>query len=177
MELVEPSKQYKDSFIEAVKEFQTDKDFPLQKSWYHDFSIENLVGDFASFVEKQLSEARGENLPEGYVPQTNYWLVDDGEFVGAVRIRQRLNDHLMQIGGHIGYAIRPSRRRRGYGKKIMELALGKAKEMGIARVRITCDADNDASRKIIEQNGGLFDSCIPNPETGVDKLLYWIKTG
>src|SRR3989344_5170284 len=174
MELVEPSAEYKDSFIAAVKEFKTDAEFPLQKGWYHELSIEELEAKFDSFVAGQLAHARGKSLPEGYVPQTNYWLVDNGEFIGGVRIRHRLTEHLEQIGGHIGYVIRPSKRRQGYGKKILELALQKAKELGVERVRITCDADNEPSRKIIEGNGGVFDSSIPNFDTSVDKLRYWI---
>ena len=89
-------------------------------------------------------------------------------------IRQRLNEHLLQIGGHIGYNIRPSERGKGYGNKILELALQEAKDMGIEKIRITCDVDNVASRKIIEKSGGVLDSEIPNPETGVGKLRYWI---
>ena len=174
MELVLPSSEYEDSFIEAVKEFQRDDEFPRQKGWYAELSLEELEKDFTTYVKGQLAQARGENLPEGYVPQSNYWLVDDGEFIGAVRIRQRLNEHLMEIGGHIGYAIRPSMRGRGYGNQILELALRKAKEMGIERVRITCDVDNIPSRKIIEKNGGMLDSEIPNPETGVSKARFWI---
>lgn len=175
MELVQPSAEYKDSFIEAVKEFQADTEFPLQKGWYHERSISELEADFSSFVDKQLGQSRGEGLPAGYVPQTNYWLVDGKEFIGGIRIRHSLaTEHLKQIGGHIGYIIRPSKRGRGHGKKTLELALPKVKELGISRVLLTCDATNEPSRKIIEKNGGVFNSAVPNPETGVDKRRYWI---
>jgi len=92
-----------------------------------------------------------------------------------VRVRQQLTEHLLQIGGHIGYDIRPSKWGKGYGNKILALGLQKAKEMGIEKVRITCDVDNVASRKIIEKNGGVLDSEIPNPETGVNKARFWIE--
>ena len=74
----------------------------------------------------------------------------------------------------MGYDIRPSKRRRGYGKKILQLTLEKAKELGMERVLVTCDVNNEPSRKIIEQNGGILENKVPNPETGTDKGRYWI---
>lgn len=157
MKLVVPSVQFKDSFIEAVKEAKADTEFPLQHGWYHELSVPELEADFDAFVEKEKSQAEGKNLPEGYVSQTVYWLVDKGEFIGSVRIRHTLNEQLKKIGGHVGYNIRPSKRRQGYGSKILELAVPKARELGIDRLLLTCDAINVASRKIIEKNGGVLD--------------------
>ena len=76
--------------------------------------------------------------------------------------------------GHIGYDIRPSKRKQGYGSKILELALPKAKELDIERVLLTCDETNTGSRRIIEKNGGVLENQVKNPETGVDKLRFWI---
>lgn len=172
MELVLPSLEYKDSFIEAVKEFQADTEYSHKH--YDTFSISELEAHFASFVEVEISQAKGENLPQGFVPQTNYWLIDGGDFIGEVRIRHRLNEHLEKVGGHIGYDIRPSRRKKGYGNKILELAVPKVKEHGILRALLTCDITNTASRKIIEKNGGVLENQVNNPETGINKLRYWI---
>lgn len=174
MELLLPTVQYKTSFIEAVEEAKADTEFTRQSGRYHEVSISELETDFELYVEREKSQAEGKNLPEGYVPQTVYWLVDKGEFIGAVRIRHVLNEHLKQVGGHIGYHIRPSKRRQGYGSKILELALPKACALGIDHVLLTCDATNDASRKIIEKNGGVLENEESNPETGVDKLRFWI---
>ena len=173
MELIEPSVEYKDSFIETVGEYKNEEETASTRN-YRDLSLQELKSDFESFVERERSHAEGKNQPGGYVPQTEFWLVDNGEYIGHVGIRHRLNEHLLQIGGHIGYDIRPSKRGQGYGSKILELALRKAKEIGVQRVRITCDTDNQPSRRIIQKNGGVFDSSIPNPETGVDKMRYWI---
>ncbi|MBI5457719.1 GNAT family N-acetyltransferase [Candidatus Kaiserbacteria bacterium] len=173
MELVQPSAEYKDSFTEAVREYKEEAETEPTRS-YRSLSLGDLETDFEAFVARERSHAEGKNQPQEYVPQTEFWLVDGGEYIGHVSVRQRLNEHLLQIGGHIGYDIRPSERGKGYGNKILKLALRKAKEMGIEKVRITCDVDNIASRKIIEKNGGVLDSEIPNPETGVGKLRYWI---
>lgn len=174
MKLVLPSVEYKESFIEAVKEFQADQDYTHRNQWYRKQSIPELEADFEVFVERELSHARGENLREGYVPYSTFWLVGNGEFIGQVNIRHKLNDHLLKIGGHIGYDIRPSKRGKGYGTKMLELALIEAKKLGIDKVLITTDIRNIASRKIIENNGGILENQIPNPEMGHDALRYWI---
>ena len=174
MELVRPSVQYKDSFIEAMREFQHDTDYTHRSLAYKKLSVEDLETNFESFVETELSYERGDNLPDGYVPCTELWLVDDDRFIGRVSIRHRLSENLLRIGGHIGYDIRPSKRGQGYGNAILGLALGKAKELGITRALLTSDIRNTASRKIIENNGGVLENQIPNPETGYDALRYWI---
>ena len=176
MELVAPSAVYKDSFIEAVTEFKANPDCSMEAAYYKTLSLELLASDFDAFTEEKISHARGENLPENYVPDTELWLVDQGTFIGEVRIRHYLNEHLMQIGGHIGYDIRPSKRQRGYGSTILALALPKAKELGIERVLVTCDETNLGSKKIIEKNGGVLEGREVNPETGTAKLRFWINT-
>lgn len=173
MELVLPDAKYKDSFIEAVKELKSEKESTTNKR-YRELSISELETNFEAFVEQERGHAMGEFQPEGYVPQSEFWLVDGEEYIGHIGIRHQLNEHLKTIGGHIGYMIRPSKRGLGYGNKILELALPKAKELGIDRVLLTCDETNIASRKVIEKNGGTLENQIPNPETGVDKLRYWI---
>lgn len=175
MELVLPSAEYKDSFIEAVKEFQADADYTHRNKWYRGILVSKLEADFESFVERELSHSRGENIREGYVPYTTYWLVDDREFVGQTNIRHRLNEELLNDGGHIGYDIRPGKRRQGYGSQILKLALEKAKALGLSRVLLTTsDIRNIGSRKIIEKNGGVFQDKVPNPGSDFDILRYWI---
>mgnify|MGYP001596781463 FL=1 len=174
MELVEPSVQYKDSFIAAVKEYQTDTESASPNEKYRGLSATELEKDFESFAQSERSHSRGENLPDGFMPETTYWLIDGGEFIGRISIRHKLTERLLQVGGLIGYDIRPTQRKHGYGSRILALALPKVKELGLLRVLLTCDASNVASRKIIEKNGGVLENQVPNPETGEDKLRYWI---
>ncbi len=98
---------------------------------------------------------------------------DRGHIYGAVNIRHKLTDQLMTEGGHIGYDIRPSKRNHGYGTKILEIALKKACKMGIGKVLVTCRKQNIYSAKIIENNGGKFDSEIENDRK--ISLRYWIE--
>ncbi len=167
MRLVDPSIGYMDSFIEAMAEYQ-------REGRYSEYVLEGLRRDFPSFIAALEAESRGEGLPDGYVPQTTYWLVDGGTFVGRVSIRRRLTESLLREGGHIGYDIRPSRRRQGYGTRILALALPRAGRLGIPRALVTCDDDNIGSAKIIESNGGVLENVVTTDPDRPPKRRYWI---
>lgn len=168
-QLVRPSYQYKDSYIEALREFHREGRYT-----YHD--LDKLRERFGAHVDEERERIHLENIEPYRVPETIYWLVDDGDFIGRLELRHELNDHLLEVGGHIGYSIRPSRRQLGYGTQILKLALEKACESGMERVLLTCDPDNVASRKIIEKNGGVFENRIDVVRDGMEyhKLRFWI---
>lgn len=172
MKLVLPDTKYKESFISFLDELVNDRD---SRRIHFEDSTEYIRKNFEGYVKKELGRAEGKDLPPGYVPSTTYWLIDNDEFIGRVNIRHRLNDYLLRIGGHIGYFIRPSKRKKGYGRKILELALPKAKELGLRKVLVTCDEDNPGSKKIIEENFGIYENKVINEKNGPLKLRYWIK--
>ena len=99
-------------------------------------------------VQELLDAHNGINIPETWVPDSTYWLVtNNNRIVGAVNIRHSLTEHLFNAGGHIGYGIRPSERRKGYATKLLALSLEKTKELDITKVLVVCDAVNTASEK------------------------------
>jgi len=110
--------------------------------------------DFAARVKRLLEQEQGIGLEPGHVPQATFWLVRDG---------------------HIGYMIHPSERRKGYGTRILALALDEARRLGLERVLITCSPDNIGSARIIEKNGGIKDTDGVDPETGHATSRYWIE--
>ena len=173
MKLVLPTVIYKESFLEALDEFQKEK--RNDRVDYYELDSEKLRSHFASYVDKTLAQSRGEQLPEGYVSQTTYWLIDNNEFIGRVSIRHTLTKHLLEEGGHVGYDIRPSKRNMGYGKKILALALKKTKTLGLMKVLVTCDETNIASRKIIEENGGVLENKLKLHKDKPAKLRFWIE--
>jgi predicted acetyltransferase len=166
-ELVRPSRRHRDSFLEASKEFPDDEDTLV-------YEREHAARDFDGFVASVAAWSTGELLPRGWVASSTFWLVDGEDYIGSINIRHELTDWLLRFGGHIGYAVRPSRRRQGYGTLMCKLALDKAREIGLARVLITCDADNTGSRRIIEANGGVFEDAVPQADRSVPKRRYWI---
>lgn len=131
---------------------------------------------FETYVHKNELWARGEELPSNFVPAGFYVGVVEGEIVGRVSIRFQLNDFLAKVGGHIGYGVRPSQRRKGYATRMLELAIPIARQNGIARALLTTDLNNVVSCKVIERCGGVFESIVEHPEYGTPKRRYWIDT-
>ena len=107
---------------------------------------------FKQWLKKEYAVDNG-NLEDWMVPQTSYWLYDDEKPVGYGRLRHRLNDKLAQTGGHIGYAVRSSERKKGYGNKLLSLLLVECEKIGFNKVQIGTNIDNIASNKIILNHG------------------------
>lgn len=110
----------------------------------------------------------------GLVKATQYLAVRTGDkkIVGMINIRHTLNDYLFQFGGHIGYSVRKSERRKGYAKEMLRLALTKCKELGIERVLIACNKDNVASARTITGCGGVFENEVQEQDKVTHR--YWI---
>jgi predicted acetyltransferase len=138
---------------------------------YHQRELPEDFGEYVKWLRSQ--ETRDE--PGKYVPQNTFWLVRDGsEIIGESRLRHKLTPSLAQFGGHIGYMIRPSARRKGYGTKILALTLDRAREMGLDRVLITCSPTNTGSARVILANGGVQDADGVDPESGEPTWRFWI---
>lgn len=127
--------------------------------------------DFASYVDHLLADSQEvTRRPVGHVPSTTLWWVDGDEFLGRLSIRHRLNDGLLEYGGHIGYDVRSSRRRQGHATAMLAAALPVALDLGIDPALITCDEGNFGSRRVIENAGGVYE------DTRGVKRRYWVPT-
>jgi len=131
--------------------------------------------NYEEWVMKINDAANGINLPEGWVPYSFYLLVNDEKIIGSISIRHDLDEMLRLYGGHIGYNIRPSERRKGYATKMLSLGLEKCKELGLKEVLITCKKDNIGSAKTIENNGGILEEEIYVKEEEAIFKKYWIN--
>ena len=137
------------------------------------FTLQYDSSNFQAYITRLDNCKKGIGLPETFVPNSTFWLVDqDKKIIGTTDIRHRLTDNLYIEGGHIGYGVRPSERKKGYATKILELVLIEAKKLQITRALITCDKDNIASKKVILKNNGVFYK--ENMLDGVEKLSFWI---
>jgi len=119
----------------------------------------------------EIRTAAGDLVPK--LPNRVFWL-DDGEFCGSINLRFRFGtDELPpHADGHVGYAIVPWKRRRGYATEALRLILPVAYEVGVRRLQITCDEDNFPSRRVIEANGGKLE--YRYEARGVAKLSFRI---
>jgi predicted acetyltransferase len=132
--------------------------------------------DWVEYLEKVDDLRQGQNLPEEHVPATFLIAEVDGDLVGRISIRHRLNPFLRTVGGHIGYAVRPQFRRRGHSQEMLKHALVEAKHLGLNDVLVTCDADNLGSKTTIERCGGVLEELQAIGGSAADKLRYWITT-
>lgn len=169
IQLVQPVAGLEKAFVSMVREYAR-----VGEDRYQGIG-ELGRGDFAAYVRRLGEQARGVGLADGYVPWSTFWLVRGGARVlGVSRLRHRLSERLLVSGGHIGYDIRPSERRKGYGTRLLALTLPRARAMGIERALVTCLAGNLGSARIIEGNGGVFQDEIFSEEMGGQLRRYWI---
>lgn len=156
-ELVPPSEAYRESYCEALRESQDE--------WGH--------------MDCDAVQIPAHESITGHVPRTTWWLVDGDEFIGVGWLRHVDADHLLDVGGHVGYEIRPSKRGLGYGKLILKLMLDKAREAGYESVVLLCNEDNPASRRIIEVNGGTIagERTVNRRDGVIRHFVYVIELG
>lgn len=168
--LASPCREYEASYRRMIQEFSENNE-PLVP-----FVLAFPCDDFSELINNLESCSKGIDIPRGFVPHSTFWLVDrDRNVLGVVNLRHALTDRLRREGGHIGYGIRPSARRRGYGSLILKLSLDKARELGLDRVLITCSAENIGSIGVIRNNGGQYDSEEFMPERDEVVQRYWIE--
>jgi len=169
LKLVRPCTELEDTFMAMVAE-----SLAAGEPYYRDVA-ELARRGFAAYVRRMRDWAEGKHLPAGHVPCDALWLVLDGaHVVGESRLRHRLSRYLRREGGHIGYNIRVSERRKGYGTRILALTLTHAKARGLRRVLVTCDTENVASARIIEKNGGVLQNRVISRRTNKSVNRYWI---
>jgi len=157
MKLIQPNIRLKETFIKVIE------DYKKNEEWFYYYMYEGALEDYEGYLKTLENTSMGKELPEGDVPSTLYWLVDDGEteIRGIIRIRHRR----IPVHGNIGYDVPPKMRFKGYGREILRLGIEKARELGVEEVRITCAAGNAGSKKIIEVNGGRYlESAMDNFE-------------
>ena len=168
--LIEPTERLRDEYLAFVAEFGDDHVEGGGPAMRED-------EPFAQFLRRLADCAAGVHLPEGEAPASTYWLVRDGRILGTCNIRHELTESLRSYGGHIGYSVRPSERRKGYGTELLRLALDKARQLGLARALVTCEKRNVASARVIEANGGVLESEGLDAREGKRMKRYWIDLG
>ena len=183
-ELIPPDVRCHQSFLAAVQEIRTVGEvdgnaglwiIPQVGSVNQEAVTPKELADaarFASYVARLRSLADPKTpLPNGIVHSTHLWWVVGDEYLGRLSIRHSLTPWLRDFGGHIGYVVRPSARRKGHATAMLAASLPYARRLGIQHALVTCDDTNIPSRKVIEACGGVFDD-----QRG-EKLRYWLRTG
>jgi predicted acetyltransferase len=171
--LIRPDVRYERSFKEGYSELQNESE---QFAWvYLGGELNRLFYDqkFDVYVDALLTRET-EPLP-GKVPDTVYWAILNDEVVGRIALRHELNDHLRQVGGHVGYVVRPSFRRKGIGTSMLKEVLKTPLAKAIGKILVTCDESNLPSIKIIENAGGNLEDSVLMGNGLPLKRRYWIE--
>ena len=111
--------------------------------------------DVPAFISTLNRRALGQDIPEGWVPESTFWIVEGGQVVGELELRHRLNERLREVGGNIGYLTHPDHRNKGVAAFALRAGLKMLREMGVKEALVTCRDDNAASIRVIEKCGGV----------------------
>ncbi|MEI6858057.1 GNAT family N-acetyltransferase [Psychrilyobacter sp.] len=147
IKLILPIKKLEKQFKEMILDYREDNDLLY-------YSYVDATNNFDNYLRRLEKLRVGINLPKGDVATTEYWLVDtkEKEIKGMIKIRHES----IPIHGNISYDIPPKKRFLGYGTKILQLGIKKAKELGVEKIKVSCASDNEGSRKIILKNNAVF---------------------
>ncbi|MEK3883356.1 GNAT family N-acetyltransferase [Paenibacillus sp. PL2-23] len=171
LKLVRPSVDFREAYVAFYEDWRRSGEDIVP--WV----VEREPFDMEEYVAFLYATDSEEKLPQdGWVPHSTYWLLHEetGEIVGAVNIRHRLNDRLLEGGGHIGYGIRPAARGKGYASIQLAEALRAAKSLGIDRALLVCDSDNVASERTIRRAGGVLENELTT-SNGHHVKRFWIE--
>ena len=171
IKLILPSEEYLDQVWAYRQEcFEADSSMDGCGPLRYNEGPEQWLADVRAYTDPA-------TLPEGKVIATQFLSVreSDGRLVGMIQVRHYLNEYLRSFGGHIGYSVRPSERRRGYAKEQLRQTLIWCKQtLGLDRVLITCYPSNEGSRRTILSAGGVYENTVHEPDKDKDLERYWI---
>jgi predicted acetyltransferase len=169
LHLVKPTREYEKAVMDYRGEFLRDHD-NIDGSG----GLTNAVS-YEAWLQTSIDSENELTVPKDRVCATQYLAVRaaDGDLVGMIQIRHRLNQFLEEQGGHIGYSVRKSERRKGYATEMLREALKECEKLGLKRVLITCDPLNVGSASVIKANGGIYKKQFVSMD-GTKFDHYWI---
>ncbi|MCE4956429.1 GNAT family N-acetyltransferase [Macrococcoides caseolyticum] len=170
LKLVRPTIEHKEDILKYKQEFKATKEVIHGSSSLHKFD------NFDEWFEKVQHSDNLERIPHGMVPATQFLCVNaQNKIVGMVNIRHYLNDFLIQIGGHVGYSVRPDERRKGIAKWMLQESLNFLKTKDVDKALVTCDYNNIGSKKTILSCGGMYENSVHDDHDNIDVERYWIN--
>jgi len=169
MKIVSPNEIYAASYCGYLAELGEAVRIPYPLTYPHE--------PFAELVQKLLDQSRGIGVAEGFVANSSYWLVEGLQIVGVSNLRHSLTPSLEVVGGHIGFGVRPSARRKGVGTELLRQTIEAAVSLGLSRLLLTCDQENVGSAGVILANQGVLENEVADAETGRITRRYWIDVG
>lgn len=169
--LVRPSAEYRESYFAALDEYHREGRYLYNQ-------VEKLAQDFDGFVQTLRCDRGQPHQPYQHwvdqVPETILWMVKDEDYIGSVNIRHRLNWHLEKWGGHIHFVVRPSFRRKGFGRKMLMKAMPFANYLGIDQALLTIAPDNQPALRVAVACGAVADDLTTATDQFPAMQRFWL---
>lgn len=168
--LTTPSENYLEKIADYRDEFR-------QENFMPGCGPLRTTHSLKKWLEKTASYSSEDTVPLNLVVSTQFICIRkiDGRLVGMIQVRHCLNDYLLNFGGHIGYSVRPSERRKGYAKEMLKMSLNYCREIGLEKVLIICAETNEGSRRTILSNGGIYENTVYESDKKENRQRYWIE--
>lgn len=171
--LVKPTKEHKTQVIEYKQEH-----FNNGENTIHACSLWDKINDYNEWLDLLEKQSSPETLNNNWTVHTNFLGIrkSDNKIVGMIDVRHELrNEFLRNYAGNIGYGVRPTERKKGYATQMLAQALEYCKkELHLEKVMISCDKENEGSRKTIVNAGGKLEKEYMTDD-GENVQIYWIK--
>lgn len=173
MRFVFPCEEFEERAQDYIEEF-----YAYGSEIHGSGGLDRYLKEFSykEWLNKVQSDIDVANVPSDRVPAYTYFYVDDDDrIVGMANIRLELNDFLLREGGHIGYSIRPTERRKGYGAGMLLGAVTFCKRIGLNKILVTCDKVNVASAGVAKKCGGKLENEFFSETYQEIVQRYWIE--
>lgn len=173
--LEKPSKKRKNDIMEYINELaeynsETNGIGSLRKI-FDGYTFEQALQRCLNMENKEYAEKIGKCQSKTFLLIRE----NDNKIIGAINVRWNLSEAMLQFGGHIGYGIRPTERRKGYNKINLYLGMIEASKLGLDKVMLDCDANNIGSDKTLKALGGKLERTEIDPADGILTNVYWFN--
>ncbi len=167
----------------VVREFNKEDEYTLKNMvkeiTEYDNNFEGLtniknIDNYDEFLTKLETNKHQELINENYSPQTTFGMFEDEELIGGFNLRYVLKGDLINHGGNVGYLIRPTQRKKGYGTKILNFAIAEARKINLNKILVTCRKENIASEKVILNNYGIYENDYYDEKNNIYYKRFWI---
>lgn len=158
------------SYLHELDEYNSDTNgIGSLRRYFEGYTFEQALDMCLNMQNEEYAKKHGK------CPSKTFLLIreNDDKVVGAINLRWNIPPEMLQFGGHIGYGIRPTERRKGYNKINFYLGLIEAKKLGLDRVMLDCDVNNIASDKTLKALGGVLERTEIDPYDGMLTNIYW----
>lgn len=166
LDFILPTEQSREDVLSFYSEIENSGGECIGISNYKNFDL---------WLTGMQNRSAGKNLPDGYVRENFYLCYEETHLIGVFSLKFELTEFLLNYGGHIGYATRPSDRGRGLATQMLKQGLTLSRKFGLNRILCICDSDNNASERVILKNGGILEDQRYNPAEEITVKRFWIQ--